>query len=250
MASLSWPSQPGLAVTLAMNVTWESLMAGECKTNPPPASEIGTFVDTAMDSDKLARRMSTEPGRTCRGYMIHSAASFIEKAYEPATRKQIYDRVPPHIRELFAFVNNFDWYPAEDAASIFRAIAKHHREGDGNIVRALEAVGREIAETASTTSLRLLFRLMTPSLFAKKAPELWARNSRFGELTVTSFDGAARKMGITLRGVEGFDFIGLVAAGFVLFALEAVGCKSPRATFDFDLEHPAPSSIPYELTWD
>lgn len=182
--------------------------------------------------------------------MIHSAASFIEKAYEPATRKQIYDRISPRIRELFAFVNKFDWYPVEDAVTIFRAIATHHRESDGNVARALEGVGREIAETASTSSLKLLFRLMTPALFAKKAPDLWARNTRCGELSVTSFDAAGRTMAITLDDVDGYDFIGLVAAGFMLFALEAVGCAKPRASFAFDPDRPAPSSIAYELAWD
>ncbi|MBX3229281.1 MAG: hypothetical protein KIT84_18330 [Labilithrix sp.] len=182
--------------------------------------------------------------------MIHSAASYIEKAYEPATRKRIYDRISPRVRELFAFVNKFEWYPVDDAAEIFRAIAAHHRESDGKIAAALEGVGRQIAETASTTSLKLLFRLMTPALFAKKASDLWERNSRCGELAVPSFEAANRKMSMKLTDVEGFDFIGLVASGFVLYALEAVGCKNPRASFVFDEGSPAPSALAYELTWE
>ena len=181
--------------------------------------------------------------------MIHSAASYIENAYDPPTRKQIYDRISPRVRELFAFVNKFEWYPAADAAEIFRAIAAHHRENGGDVAPALQGVGRQIAETASTTSLQLLFRLMTPSLFAKKAPDLWERNS-CGDLAVTSFDGDARRMTMTLADVGGFDFIPLVAAGFVLFALEAVGCKKPTASFPFDAAVPAPAAVDYELTWE
>lgn len=180
--------------------------------------------------------------------MIHSAASYIEKAYDPPTRKQIYERIPPRVRELFAFVNKFEWYPCEDAAAVFRAIAEHHAKEDGKVELALEGVGREIAETASTTSLRLLFRLMTPSLFAKKASDLWERYS-CGRLAVSSFDAGTHRMSVSLEDVEEFDFVGLVAAGFVLFALEAVGCEQPRASFAFDAARPAPDSVDYELTW-
>lgn len=181
--------------------------------------------------------------------MIHSAASYIEKAYEPATKKQIYERIPPRIRELFAFVDKFEWYPIDDAIAIFRALAAHHREGDGHVQAALEGVGRQIAETASTTSLKLLFRLMTPSLFAKKAPDLWERNS-CGELAVTKFDAERRRMNLTLKDVDGFDFIGVVAGGFVLYALEAVGCAKPKASFAFDARTPAPAAVDYEMTWE
>lgn len=180
--------------------------------------------------------------------MIHGAASYIEKAYEPATRKQIYERISPRVRELFAFVNKFDWYPSADAAETFRAIAAHHRDGDGKLDRALEGVGREIAEAASTTSLKLVFRLMTPALFAKKAPDLWERNS-CGDLAVTTFDAGERRMTMKLSDVGGFDYISLVACGFVLFALEEVGCKKPAARFAFDAAEPGPSVVDYEFTW-
>lgn len=203
----------------------------------------------AGDFAKLAFPMITRM-RTCRGYMIHSAASFIEKAYEPVTRKQIYERIPPRVRELLAFVNKFEWYSVEEASSLFRAIAAHHRESDGKLSTALEGVGREIAETASTTSLKLLFRLMTPKLFAKKATDLWARNSRCGQLSVPSFDAATRRMQVTLDDVGGFDYIGRVASGFFLFALEAVGCDAPRVSFTFDDAEPAPNEIAYEFAWE
>lgn len=180
--------------------------------------------------------------------MIHSAASYIEKAYDPQTRKQIYERIPPRVRELFAFVNKFEWYPAEDATTIFRAIAAYHQETDGKVTAALEGIGRELASTASTTSLQLLFRLMTPALFAKKAPDLWERNS-CGDLEVTRFDPDEHRMTMTLKDVDGFEFIGLVAGGFVLFALEAVGCKAPAASFPFDAANPSPARVDYELTW-
>jgi hypothetical protein len=89
---------------------------------------------------------------------------------------------------------------------------------------------------------------MTPSLFAKKASDLWERNS-CGVLSVTSYEGSARRMKLTLSDIEGFDFISLVAGGFVLYALEAVGCAEPKASFAFDDAKPAPRAVDYELTW-
>lgn len=194
--------------------------------------------------------MTKPDTRTCRGYLIHRTATYIEKAYEPARRKQIYERMPANVRELLAFVNEFDWYPIEDAAAIFRAIAAHHQATDGDVAAALEAVGREVAESEMSTSLKFLFRMMTPSLFVRKAAELWERNSRCGELEVGAFDASKRALSVELKGASGFDYVGLVAPGFVLYALEAVGCKNPRATYSFDEASPSPDSIAYELTWD
>ncbi len=185
----------------------------------------------------------------CRGYMIHSTANHIEKAYDPSTRKSIYDRVNPRVRELLATIERVQWYPIDDLAEIFRAIASHHRETDGKQLEALERVGRSIADTATTTSLRLLFRLMTPALFAAKASSLWERNSRGCALSVSSYDPDRRQMKIALTGARGYDHIGSVLPGFVLGALETIGCKDPRVTFDVADESGTRDSYAYDFSW-
>jgi hypothetical protein len=185
----------------------------------------------------------------CRGSMIHSTASHIEKAYDPATRKSIYDRVNPRVRELLASIERIDWYPVDDLAEIFRAIASHHRETDGKQLLALERVGRSIAETATTTSLRLLFRLMTPTLFAAKAASLWERNSRGCVLSVASYQRDKREMRVKLTGARGYDHIGAVAPGFILFALETMGCKDARVSFDPSDDSKARDEFLYDFAW-
>lgn len=181
--------------------------------------------------------------------MIHSTANHIEKAYDPTTRKGIYDRVNPRVRELLASIERIQWYPVGDLAEIFRAIASHHQETDGKQQLALERVGRSIAETATTTSLRLLFRLMTPALFAAKATSLWDRNSRGCVLSVPSYEPGKREMRVKLTGARGYDHIGSVAPGFILFALETMGCRDARVSFDPSDESKARDEFVYDFAW-
>lgn len=166
----------------------------------------------------------------CRGYMIHSTATYIEGAYEPIAKKGIYDRIAPHTRELLATFELLNWYPIDDLMELLRAIASHHRETDGEQRLALERVGRTIAEPTASTSLRLLFSLMTPALFAAKAPSLWERNSQGSTLRVVSYEADVHRMTVGLRGARGRELLGALVPGFVSRTLELIGCTDPRVT--------------------
>ncbi|AKU99079.1 hypothetical protein AKJ09_05743 [Labilithrix luteola] len=166
----------------------------------------------------------------CRGYMIHSTATYIETAYAPMAKKGIYDRIPPHTRELLATLELSCWYPTDDLMELLRAIASHHRDTDGEQRLTLERVGRTIAEPADSTSLRLLFKLMTPALFATKAPALWERNNRGSKLRVVTYDDEARRMTVGLEGTRGRELLGALVPGFVSRTLELMGCTDPSVT--------------------
>lgn len=193
--------------------------------------------------------MTTSTERTSRGYMITSSVAYIEKAYDRATQEKILNSMPERIRSLIANVDKVGWYPVEDVAEIFRAVANHHHATDGRVLEALEGVGRSIGETATNTFLKLVLKLLTPSLFASKMGRFWPRDNRCGTLKCTEFNEAEKLIRAELTGMTGYDFIGPVVAGFLLYTLEGLGLKSSSVTYPWNFEVPGPDAIVYEYRW-
>ena len=188
--------------------------------------------------------------RTSRGYMVQSVARYIDGTYDDEARRQILGRIDPDVRRMMESVNPVAWYPVQDVAKIFAAIAGHHEATDGNPRQALENVGRSIAEMATTMFLKLVLRILTPALFASKLPQFWSRDNRCGTLRTVEFESGKKRLVATLDDVGDFDFIGAVAPGFLLFALEHLGYKNVRVDYEWTPESARANSFRYELTWD
>jgi len=188
--------------------------------------------------------------RTSRGYMVQSVTDYIGTSYDESERRQILERIDPGIRHMMQNVNPITWYPVEDVAKIFAAIAAHHQATDGKVREALENVGRKIATTATTTFLKLVLRILTPALFASKMPHFWSRDNRCGTLRALEFEAKENRLVAVLEDVGGYDFIGAVTPGFIFFALEHLGNKNVRAAYDWTIENPGPDSLTYVVTWD
>ena len=188
--------------------------------------------------------------RSVRGYMFFGAGKYLDETYDVATRARILEATSPRVRSVMAKVDNVTWYPREDISEMLGAIAAHHRK-DGTEREALERVGRCIGETATNTFLKLIMKILTPSLFMSKLPDFWKRDHRFGALTPSLFDTTQRRVLVSLTDVEGYDYIGPVAEGFIGFALNGVfNYKNVRCKYDWDFNNPGPASIDYEYTWD
>src|SRR4029078_8307514 len=74
--------------------------------------------------------------------------------------------------------------------------------------------------------LRLLLEVLTVKMFAKKAPDIWARDANFGrvvvEQTSTLEEGQLR---LVFKELGRFPYFGLVAQGWLAAALEEMGHK-------------------------
>lgn len=188
--------------------------------------------------------------RSVRGYMFFGTGKYLETAYDDATRAVILDAMSPRVRGLMAKVDNVTWYPREDISEVLGTIAAYHHQKDGKEREALEGIGSCICETATNTFLKLIMRILTPSLFQSKLPDFWRRDHKFGALTPSLFDTNQRRMLVSLTDVEGYDYIGPVAQGFMRFALNGVfNYANVRCKYDWDIKNPGPASIDYEFTW-
>jgi len=183
-----------------------------------------------------------------RGYSLKQTARYLESSFAPERRKQAIEALPASSRSMMSSFEPGEWYPREHSAALFRAIASI-RGADG-AYDDLVGCGEFIASEATNTFLRLLMRIMTPTLFAKKVPDFWKRDQRGGwfEADVTKAGDGVIKM--KLVDVEGYDHIGIVSIGWIKFGMTALGKKKVKIEQDgWSLSQPGPREISYQVTW-
>jgi len=184
-----------------------------------------------------------------RGYSLKQTARYLESKFDPDTKRRVVDGLPASVRTMMGAFEPAEWYPREYSAALFRSIAAARNDEQGSY-QDLVACGEFIASEATNTFLKLLMRIMSPTLFAKKVPEFWKRDQRGGafEADVSRADDSVIKM--RLVDVEGYDHIGIVSIGWIQFGMVALGKKNVKVQqTGWALDKPAPREIGYEITW-
>jgi hypothetical protein len=182
-----------------------------------------------------------------RGYVLLSAARHLRSSAGENKTKELLELSSPGLRDALAGTTSASWCTSSHIGELYRMIAAL-AEGDENRARALLiACGRVVARDASNTFLRLLRTILTPSLLAKKLPDMWARDCTGGKVEA---EVDHERIESRIFGVDGFDHLAPVAAGYVISALEAMG-KSIIQTelHDWSLVTPAPSNPRFEIVW-
>lgn len=187
---------------------------------------------------------------TTRGYTLSGTLAHIEQNYDEATRTKMLDGLSPDLRATLRSINDVGWYPVAQAGELFGVLVAHHRETDGKPELALERVGRTLSSRAMNTFLKLLMKLMTPGLFARKLPDFWSRDNRCGTLDAVFPEGEKQRILVTMRGVSEFHYIQGAVPGFVSAALEAMGCKNVKMTSDWTAAQPGADVVKYDARWD
>lgn len=182
-----------------------------------------------------------------RGYVLSSAASYLREIAGEQRAAEITASFSPHLREALAAVRPAGWCSAEDLSEAYRAVASISKGDEAKTRDSLIECGRYTAREASNTFLKLLMKLLTPSMFAKKLPDFWARDCTGGKIEVQLQDD---RLVNRLTNMDGLEHIGPVAVGYVKFALEAMG-KTITETklYDWSLQNPGPSTCSFELHW-
>jgi len=182
-----------------------------------------------------------------RAYMARSAATFMQDTFGEAELARILKDVSPGARSAATALKPAEWCPVSEFAELLRALAT---KSDGKSEHArdrLVACGEFIAREATNTFLKIVIRMLTPSLFAKKLPDLWKRDCSGGTFEV---DAADNKLVIRLAGMDGFDHVPCTAAGFVKFALTTMGKTVEQVQIhNWSLTQPCADGARVELTW-
>jgi len=182
-----------------------------------------------------------------RGYVLLSAVRHLQSSAGESKAKELLESSSPGLREALAGATSASWCNASHIGELYRMIATLGEGDEGRVRSLLIACGKVAARDAGNTFLRLLRTILTPSLLARKLPDIWARDCVGGKVEV-----AVRNDRIASRifGVDGFDHLAPVAAGYVTSALEAMG-KSIIETelHEWSLVTPAPSKLHFEIVW-
>ncbi len=207
-----------------------------------PKEVRGAFVFAA--SEVLFVDTTPNNGSFVRGYMLLYVLDFIRKT--PETRGVI-DQVPAHIKEVAEGLKHADWCKAEDFSETIRLIARAANSDEALARDLLIRAGVFISEGATNTFLKLLMKMLTPALFAKKMPEFWKRDSTMGRLEV---EVAPPKIIVRMMDMEGFDHGACTTAGFVKQAFEGMGKTILDIQLpDWSLSTPYVNGSTIELTW-
>lgn len=183
-----------------------------------------------------------------RGYSLRQTARYLESKFDPEARKRALDAMPSNSRALLSSFDAAEWYPRDHATALYRTIAT--ARGGDEAYADLVGCGEFIASEATNTFLRLLMRIMTPTLFAKKIPEFWKRDQRGGHFEADVSQADKGRIGMKLVDVEGFDHIGVVSIGFIQFGMVALGKKGVQIEQEgWSLATPGPHTINYEIKW-
>lgn len=185
-----------------------------------------------------------------RGYSVARQAAFIDEHFAPEVAKQVKESLPDDVREAIPELKAAEWYPRSYSVEILKAIAGAEDAGEEETYRRMVECGKFISSEATSTFLRLLLKILTPTMFAKKVPTFWERDMRGGHFELDVSSARERRIGMKLVDVEGFDHIGAVSAGFIEFGMQAVG--EPEAKVlqkGWSKDSPAPAEIEYEITW-
>jgi hypothetical protein len=187
--------------------------------------------------------------RQIRGYMLTCAYRYLkDRIGEEAAKAAFTKSMSPADRDLLQSAKSTGWYPAEVLVQASRVIAATVGGGDEAKTReAFIGLGTFTATEATGTFLKLLMRVLTPNLLAKRFPELWSRDVSRGTARV---EIGHQKLCFYLSDIEGFEYCGPVAMGWTSFVLGLMGKDVKLGELNgWSLANPGPESVSFELSW-
>lgn len=187
-----------------------------------------------------------EPMKT-RGYLFHTTLKYVREGLHPDRRSAVIERITPETLRFIESLKPSEWYEIERYNEMLDAIAAGGN-GDGAIAQHdLINCGSFAANEATNTFLRLLMKVLTPNLFAKKLPSLFERDFSRGKARVQAGDD---RLICKLSDVEGLRHIAPSAAGWATFTLETMGkTLLERKVRGWSVATPAPNECEFELVW-
>lgn len=179
----------------------------------------------------------------CRGYALPLAARYAlgHEGLKPRLSSEAIEYIT-HVANTKPAV----WVPREDVIRLWSYVDEASPDEESayqNLVRG----GEVVSDEALSTFLRLLLRVLSPSRFAKKFPDIWAHENKGGHVEASVDD---KSMLILIHDVEGFKHVGPVATGFVSGALKALGLKDLKLRdVTWSRKTSAPRDVRIEISW-
>jgi hypothetical protein len=185
---------------------------------------------------------------SARGYILATTAGYLRETAGAEKAEKIIKGLSTELQQAIGTVTPANWYPIPLLAELNRAMVASLAGNDEQRAREiLEGCGRYMGHEASNTFLRLLMRMLTPGLFATKLPSIWKRDFTGGRLEIDVTD---TQLVCRIFDTYGHDHIGPISAGWIGFALKAMGKTIEKTVLHkWSLAEPNPNGVAIEYTW-
>ena len=184
-----------------------------------------------------------------RGYTLSTTEAYIRDKLGNEEANRVLSELSADTRAALNSIKPAGWYPVAAIAELNWAIVQHIGKNDEERAKqVLIDCGRYMGKEATNTFLRLLMRMLTPNIFANKLPDFWKRDCNGGRFVT---EVTNEKITCRLYETPGFAHVGVVATGFVSFALEAMGKQIHKTVIrDWSLAKPNEDGVGFELLWN
>jgi hypothetical protein len=191
--------------------------------------------------------MAEKSDLRARAYMARSTAAFMGEKFGSRKADEILAGLSPATRAAATELKPADWFSVDVYAELLNALAAQSNGNADDARETLIACGEYVAREASNTFLKMLMRILTPSLFASKLPALWRRDFSGGKLEA---DIQHDRLVCRMFEIKGFDHAPCTAAGFVKFALSSMGKVVENVqVHNWSLSDPCAEGASIELVW-
>ncbi len=184
-----------------------------------------------------------------RGYTILGTMAYVDKNYDEGKRNRFLSTLSPVVRDTIGGYKPVEWYDRIHFVELLRGIASLQAT-EQNAYKELVRCGQSVAELATNTFLKLFMKILTPTLFAKKIPDIWLRDNKSGRFTADLSRVDQNILRMHLMDVAGYDHVGPVAVGWITFAMGRMGKQGLDCRLSgWSLATPGPKDLYFDITW-
>jgi hypothetical protein len=184
-----------------------------------------------------------------KAYGFLATVEFIRNNYDEAAKRRIFGSISPEASSFMETAKKAQWAPPRYSGELWTAMVKEHPNAD-DAYKQLVKCGRYQGEYATNTYLRIVMKMLPMKLFAKKHPDIWAKDANFGKLVVQ--DGGIEKgeLGVIMKELGKFPYFGPICCGWYSFSFEAMGLKNLRVRLEnWSMDNPDPGELTFRVAW-
>lgn len=185
--------------------------------------------------------------RQIKGYMVQHSGRFIME--DPVLSRKVPSALLEQIRRNETAFKPHEWRPVEEVVALWKAIADlSDPKDDEGAYNQLLACSEKMAAYATSMWLKLLLKMLTPRMFVRKFPDMFARDHNFGRIEVVGVSDTS----FTARflDVGGYDYFAPIAHGMAGSVLNAIGVKNLQLKITpWSLANPGAPELEVHATW-
>ncbi len=187
--------------------------------------------------------------RQIKAYGFVGTLEYIDQNYDAAARQRILDSLTPETRRFMETAKKAQWAPPLASTELWAGIVREAGDpakGQANLIKT----GRHMGSFATNTYLKLLMKMLTMKMFAKKIPDIWSRDANFGKVTVDMSNADSGKLILRYTDLANYPYFGPICQGWFAFSFECMNIKNCKVELEnWSMQNPDPGELTFVITW-